>query len=81
MTAPRLASEPMVLRTEPWTDYALLDSGNGRKLERLGEIVSDRPEPQAVWEKKLPQSAWDKAVAVFAPKGDEDGEGGKVRTT
>lgn len=58
-------------------DYELLDSGYGRKLERLGGVVSDRPEPQAVWAKKLPDTEWKKAVAVFAPKaGDEDGDGG-----
>ena len=69
------------LLTPQGVDYEMLDSGNGRKLERLGSVVSDRPEPQAVWEKKLPQSAWDKAVAVFAPKsGDEDGEGGNWET-
>ncbi len=66
-----------VLLTPVGVDYEMLDSGHGRKLERLGGVVSNRPEPQAVWAPKLPQSEWDKAVAVFAPKaGDEDGDGG-----
>lgn len=69
-------SSPLLLAPEG-VDYTLLDSGNGRKLERLGGVISDRPEPQAVWERKLPQAEWDKAVAVFAPKsGDEEGDGG-----
>lgn len=58
-------------------DYTLLDSGHGRKLEKLGDVISDRPEPQAFWAPKLPDSEWDKAVAVFAPKAnDEDGDSG-----
>lgn len=73
MTSPSTA--PLLL-TADGIDYALLDSGLGRKLERIGGVVSDRPEPQAVWERKLPATEWKKAAAVFAPKGDEDGEGG-----
>ena len=72
----RMAPSPILL-TPVGVDYALLDSGHGRKLERLGGVVSDRPEPQAVWAPKLPEAEWKKAVAVFAPKaGDEDGDGG-----
>lgn len=67
---------PLVL-TPVGVDYKLLDSGYGRKLEVLGGVVTDRPEPQAVWAPKLPAADWEKAVAVFAPKkGDEDGDGG-----
>ncbi|RYG58366.1 MAG: class I SAM-dependent rRNA methyltransferase, partial [Alphaproteobacteria bacterium] len=66
-----------ILMVPQGVDYKLLDSGNGRKLEQLGGVVSDRPEPQAVWAPKLPAKDWDNAVAVFAPKaGDEDGDGG-----
>lgn len=32
-----------------WKDYALLDAGNGEKLERWGDVVLLRPDPQAVW--------------------------------
>jgi 23S rRNA (cytosine1962-C5)-methyltransferase len=35
--------------TDGWPDYALLDVGHGRKLERFGAFVLDRPEPQALW--------------------------------
>ena len=30
-------------------DYELLDTGEGEKLERFGEYVVRRPEPQAIW--------------------------------
>ncbi len=32
-----------------WKDYALLDAGDGEKLERWGDVVLLRPDPQAVW--------------------------------
>lgn len=52
--------------------YALLDSGAGRKLERFGEVVVDRPEPQAMWTKRLPQTEWDKASGVFDGVDEEE---------
>lgn len=54
-----------ILKTEPVTDYELLDSGDGEKLERYGEVVVARPDPQALWNKKLSESAWQKADAYF----------------
>jgi 23S rRNA (cytosine1962-C5)-methyltransferase len=48
-----------------WTDYDLLDSGDGRKLERFGPYVLDRPEVQATWQPALPASSWATAHAVF----------------
>ena len=38
-----------MLETEGWRDYALLDSGNGEKLERYGPYRIVRPEAQALW--------------------------------
>ena len=32
-----------------WQDYALLDTGDGMKLERWKDIVLLRPDPQAIW--------------------------------
>jgi 23S rRNA (cytosine1962-C5)-methyltransferase len=62
----------MVLHTEPWADYALLDSGNGRKLERYGPVSVVRPEPQCLWTPRLPPARWDKADAIFDPADEED---------
>ena len=66
------------MTTAGWEDYALLDSGGGRKLERYGRITVDRPEPQCLWARALPASAWEAADAVFEPAGDEDA--GRWRT-
>ena len=60
------------MRTTGWADYALLDSGGGRKLERYGPYTVVRPEPQAMWTPRLPGSAWEKADAVFNPSDEED---------
>ena len=67
-----LAPQLGTLVTEPWDDFALIDSGNGRKFERYGPIRVIRPEPQAMW---APASDdWD-AHATFVPGSDEDGGG------
>ncbi len=71
-TAPVVAELPGAMRTTGWADYALLDSGGGRKLERYGPYTVVRPEPQAMWDPRLPQDAWDKADAVFDPSDEED---------
>ena len=46
------------------TGYELLDSGNGKKLERFGDIVLERPCAQAVWKPKEPER-WNAASARF----------------
>ncbi len=54
MHAPYLLLSPRF-----WKDYELIDCGNFEKLERFGEFILSRPEPQAIWDKKLPQKEWD----------------------
>jgi 23S rRNA (cytosine1962-C5)-methyltransferase len=46
--------------------YALVDSGKGRKLERFGPYLLSRPCSQAVWQPQLPEKEWDKADASFS---------------
>jgi 23S rRNA (cytosine1962-C5)-methyltransferase len=46
-------------------DYALLDSGDGKKLERFGPYLLARPCSQAAWKPALPASAWAQAHATF----------------
>ena len=60
------------LVAEPWADWALLDCGGGRKLERYGDLRVIRPEPQAMWE---PASTEWQADAEFLPGSDEEGGG------
>ncbi len=60
-----------ILITESSKDYALLDSGEGEKLERFGSIVLSRPDPQALWHKKLSEEKWKKADGCFARDGND----------
>ena len=46
-------------------DYELLDSGDGRKLERFGKYVLARPCSQALWRPSRPKAEWDRADASF----------------
>ena len=71
-TAPALAETPSVMRTTGWADYALVDSGGGRKLERYGRLRVVRPEPQCLWAPALPDADWTAAEATFDPEGEED---------
>ena len=60
------------LYPEGWTDYRLIDSGQGLKLEQFGPYLLIRPEPQALWAKFLPESEWTCADGVFLPGGTQD---------
>lgn len=65
----------IILQTpENWKDYELLDSGNFEKLERFGQYIIARPEPQAIWNKSLSDSEWtQRAHAYFRKdKGNEE---------
>lgn len=66
-----VASEPTILRTRAWEDYALVDSGHGRKLERYGRHIVVRPEPQCLWSPRTP-NLWDRADAEFDPSDDDE---------
>lgn len=57
---------------EPSADFALLDSGHGRKLERCGPYRFIRPEPQAMW---APASSDWQADGEFIGGSDEEGGG------
>lgn len=49
-----------LLTPQHWKDYELIDCGDFEKLERFGNVILIRPEPQAVWGKALPESEWQK---------------------
>ena len=66
-------NEFSLLESPNWQDYALLDSGNGLKLERFGPYTFIRPEVQAMWSRALPEKEWATAHAVFKPVKEESG--------
>jgi 23S rRNA (cytosine1962-C5)-methyltransferase len=73
-TAPILNSQLSILNSiEHWTDYELIDTGGFEKLERFGQYILLRPEPQAVWNKSLPRDKWElMANAVFRKETGKD---------
>lgn len=77
------ASLPSLLLHTPqaWPGYALLDAGDGAKLERFGAHVVARPEPQALWRPALSAREWEQlAGATFTRAAGEKGEKGQWRT-
>lgn len=63
-----------VLSPEFWDEYELLDCGNFEKLERFGKYVFVRPEPQALWPKRLPETDWNAADVVFEGRSPSSGD-------
>jgi 23S rRNA (cytosine1962-C5)-methyltransferase len=50
-------------------DYELIDSGEFYKLEKFGNYIVSRPEPQAIWKKSLSEEEWKRlADASFSLK-------------
>ena len=43
-----------------WEDYEVLDTGDGEKLERWGNVILRRPDPQTIWPKADP-ALWKQA--------------------
>lgn len=78
MPQPVLAPEPTILRTHAWPDYALIDSGEGRKLERYGAHIVIRPEPQCLWSPRRPD-LWAEADAEFDPTDEDEAGAWRVR--
>ena len=66
---------PVMLETEGWSDYALLDSGAGRKLERYGPYRIVRPEAQALWSPRRAEAEWQAADAHFVGISEDDSDG------
>lgn len=48
-----------------WKDYEILDMASGIKLERWGNYVLSRPDPQIVWNEKTFKKKWKKTDAKY----------------
>ncbi len=49
-----------------WEDYKIIDMANGQKLEKWGNIILSRPDPQIVWKNKNYPEEWKKADAIYS---------------
>ena len=56
---------PLLIHPSNWTDYSLIDSGDGKKLEKFGPYTFSRPEPQAIWPKRLKAKVWENSSGSF----------------
>ena len=65
---------PILLQTSQWSDYALLDSGDGDKLERFGPYIFSRPEPQAIWKRNLSSKVWNNTSGKFISSSSIDND-------
>ena len=48
-----------------WKDYKILDMAEGQKLEKWGEIILSRPDPQIIWKEKTYPKKWKEINAVY----------------
>ena len=60
-----------------FTDYELIDSGSFEKLERFGQHIIIRPEPQAIWNRSMSESEWDKMSSAAFKLEKNDTEKGR----
>ena len=52
-------------KTDFWKDYELIDSSDGERLERWGDIILIRPDPQVIWKTERKNPLWRKAHARY----------------
>ncbi len=50
---------------EGFNDYELIDADNGERLERWGDVILVRPDPQIIWSGKRQDPRWRQAHAVY----------------
>jgi len=62
-----------LLASTEWQDYALLDSGNGERLEKFGKVKLVRPDAEAIWKPALTAKEWQNVQARFQPSAEEMG--------
>lgn len=70
----------LLLYPQGFDDYELIDSGDFEKLERFGKYITIRPEPQALWDKQLPEKEWARMAHVrFEAKSSSSGTWKKMQ--
>lgn len=70
----------LLLTPEKFNDYELIDCGEFEKLERFGKYITIRPEPQAVWSRRLSLKDWENRAHVrFVPKSSSAGNWKKMK--
>ncbi len=55
----------MIRLAEDWKEYSVIATGDGMKLERWGDIVLLRPDPQVIWSAQRDLSSYPDLAAVY----------------
>jgi len=53
------------MKSSTWTDYQIIATGDGQKLERWGEVILLRPDPQVIWPSSFKLSSYKGLNAVY----------------
>lgn len=48
-----------------WNDYKILDMADGQKLEKWGDVILARPDPQIIWKEKTYPKKWKNINATY----------------
>ena len=51
--------------SDNWQDYELLDASGGQRLERWGEYILIRPDPQIIWDTPKTDKRWKNAHGIY----------------
>ena len=70
---------PAVFEQPEFPAYELVDSGAGEKLERYGDVLVRRPDPQALWRRRQGERAWERAALAFERDPASGGQRGSWR--
>ena len=49
-----------------WKDYKIIDMADGQKLEKWGNIILSRPDPQIIWKNSSYPEKWKKVDAIYS---------------
>lgn len=63
-----------ILKIQKSSDYELIDSGEGEKLERFGKVVLRRPDPQALWKRRKSDDEWKNMANGYFTREAEQGK-------
>ena len=61
-------------RSDQWKDYELIDCGRGEKLERWGDQLLVRPDPQAIWNTPRTHRGWKQNAGRYARSSSGGGQ-------
>ncbi len=62
---------------DQWKDYELLDASDGERLERWGDYILRRPDPQIIWKSGSKDCSWNVADGIY--KRSSKGGGGWIK--